>query len=1054
MRRKAIIDIEVNGEKAIAKLERLAAKRATMLQNEITLVNRELAVAQANGAKQGELLAKREVLEEALAKSRLKRYTKYFALQNAIAAKEAAVTRSEEREGARRDRLRARRMRKRRRLRIARNTDEYNDYVASRELGRKGDRAKAKDRAIAAKAEAAAEHKARMTVLAVEKGAHIKSEVELKRHLAAKAAATHAALAAIMPRSMGGPGRQRKASGTKTFKKGGLGGGAPSPRAGLGPGGGFGYMGVGGGLAVAGIAGFAGAGLAKSAASSFLEQEVAVTRMMSLVTREEQKMGFTLERGRKAAQDLARTLGVDVAEAAMIMRRAITAAVDPSDAQAAAQVGHGLAVIEGADPEKVTQMLATVRNAFGASAGSFKEIANIIFTGVDEGLVKLEETSGILGNLAASTATVGFSFKETMAAHTALTRGGMSGPRAGTALRSFAEILMKDPTEKVRAARGATGLTGVLESGDMDLMSTLEAFKNAADSSDYSMTELLGGRQRALRALLPLTGELRDDMYDILDAMDRNVESDRRMLETQKMMNTEAMQFKRLTSAIDVGWGQIGDGISTAFLDWIKDGREIDDVIKDWGVSFEKAAGKVGTLSTLMGRAMNTTGAIMEWTSVFSLFNKVMSLTAPARDNAKVAARDARNSAIDKSTFETFVEHTAAEKEKAEAAIKISDDAAERIAKMKENREAQLRSNTAAGLKESFDIEFKDTREGYNKRLAFIREHYAEAARVVNKHFSALKKSRADFESWGQSLTAKKEAFRKKVRPETGNESISRGLKRFGVLKDTANAQQGFGRTADSLKTRGQAMDASAGFADMDLQSFMTANIDDQTIEQLVGNNAEFGAAPWKKFMAIRKKREEVAEQQRKMRNSFQDFNMAGGEATAGMNFSQWFAKQGMDEQGALGNTQGFAATMDGTEEKLTEAISQHDRLKALSEGIRDAWRGTDESVANLNANMATLMERARGMTDEAFVKEAAKLGAQGKGITDTITAFGSEASERFTGGSPEQVDSIAGARKIVYNTINVTVPPGTDARGVANTVADRLKTEEDRGVANANPNK
>ena len=127
--------------------------------------------------------------------------------------------------------------------------------------------------------------------------------------------------------------------------------------------------------------------------------------------------------------------------------------------------------------------------------------------------------------------------------------------------------------------------------------------------------------------------------------------------------------------------------------------------------------------------------------------------------------------------------------------------------------------------------------------------------------------------------------------------------------------------------------------------------------------------------------------------------------------------------------------------------------LRGMVDGIKDAWRGVDAQQKSVLATFDTLIERAGEMKGVVFQGAGRSAIATGEELLQSVTNFGTDASERYTGGSPEKVDPIAKERKITYNvTINAGL--GVDGASVGKSFVEYVKTTDDRGLASPDANK
>jgi len=219
-----------------------------------------------------------------------------------------------------------------------------------------------------------------------------------------------------------------------------------------------------------------------------------------------------------------------------------------------------------ADLERVVSVTATVIKNYGMAWEDAGAIQDKIQNTAKVGETTFEEMAASLPRVAASAATLGVELDELMGAYATLT--GVSGDTSEvtTQLLSALNGLIKPSSEATNlaeqmgiafdaaAVKAAGGFASFLEQLDRDISS----FSASTGMLREEVYGRLFGNAEALKALLPLTGELRDkfvenvgEMSDTAGTLDRAVE--------QMSQTSEAR-----TQLMKNQWSSLGDMVQSA----------------------------------------------------------------------------------------------------------------------------------------------------------------------------------------------------------------------------------------------------------------------------------------------------------------------------------------------------------------------------------------------------------------------------------------------------------------------------------------------------------
>ena len=606
---------------------------------------------------------------------------------------------------------------------------------------------------------------------------------------------------------------------------------------GIGPNGGFGYLMGGGGVGTAIIGGVMAHQGISATTRAYLDQEEALGRLMSLVSDFEQQAGFTWDFARSKAQRLARTLGIDVTDAAIAMREAVTANVDPLKAGGFVTGAQGLALSEGVDVKAVTGMLAQIRNAFELTGEQMAGLPDIMFTAMDQGVFKLKQASQQIGDMAGIAKTVGFEYREALAAVSALTRSGMSSARAMTSIRALGELIMKGPTAKVAARRKEVGLDLRKSVAQGGLVGVIEDLKKATEGGQYNVAELLGGRVRALKGVAQLINQGNDDFLDILDKMYQS--EGRAAREAAKLLDNPATRMKRLGETIETVMANIGETFVTPFLDLLGEGDDFtknmesivgfsDRIMHNMKWLTEGSFDKIAELKALLGlgdTSLTGFGALDDAT--LWLGDKFHGTKrASDVDEEEQAIRDAFARSEGYTSEADMMANLAWKKKQAKEAEKIKQDSIDRQNQIEEVAARERAERAKALAKEQSDY-----------RKALFKEQLSMAEKIHTRIMS-LEKQRRDFLASEAERTAKADLAGRK---QTELEKFARLHGKYSSAKARAQSATDPADLKSALASMSEATSAMRG---MDLNSVL-ANFGSDYLSARTGLAGNFPETPF-----------------------------------------------------------------------------------------------------------------------------------------------------------------------------------------------------------------
>lgn len=181
---------------------------------------------------------------------------------------------------------------------------------------------------------------------------------------------------------------------------------------------------------------------------------------------------------------------------------------EASDALKVLEISAKAAVAGLTDTATSSRGIVFVLNAYGKSAEEAAGVSDILFKTVDEGVIKFGELTNVIGDVAGPAAQAGIEFGEIGAAIAFLTKQGISGAEATTALRNLITRII-DPADSAKAAAKALGielsLAGLKAAGGF---TEFIAQIRQATGGDITKLQAIFPEERSFRAASRLAGEV------------------------------------------------------------------------------------------------------------------------------------------------------------------------------------------------------------------------------------------------------------------------------------------------------------------------------------------------------------------------------------------------------------------------------------------------------------------------------------------------------------------------------------------------------------------
>lgn len=481
-----------------------------------------------------------------------------------------------------------------------------------------------------------------------------------------------------------------------------------------------------------------------------------------------------------------------------------------------------------ADLQQVVTVSSTIIKNYGLEWSAVGDIQDKIQLTAKNGVTTFEQLAAALPRVSGNAATLGVSVDELLGAFATLT--GVSGNTAevSTQLAAVFTALVKPSSEAAKMAdamgvsfnaaaiRGAGGLQNFLTSLDA-------AVKSYAASSGMLEQEIYGrlfGSAEALRALIPLNGELADkfasnvsDMVNSAGTIDQAFEQMSKTGEARRqMLENQTGAFWDLFAGISATVGPLLDFAASAGMT----AMSVASLVKTFNaLHVSQKLALVGNKG-LSAAMVLMTGRTTKLTTVVRVFSSAMRTGAYSATAFKIALR----SLLIASGVGAVIAAVGAA---IDAFANSADEAAEKATEFNEAEEAY--KNAAAEAKVEIDGEIKTLGD-----LIKAKGDTADAIDRLNRKYGEIFGSHKTAEEWYNVLTSKSQAYIRMLGYEAQARVLAAKIAENQVKQDMA-AQKMEGMREDGTATKKKRIITSVG--GLGGSSFTEAEVNTKPYQQL-----------------------------------------------------------------------------------------------------------------------------------------------------------------------------------------------------------------------------
>lgn len=346
-----------------------------------------------------------------------------------------------------------------------------------------------------------------------------------------------------------------------------------------------------------------GVGLAAMKVSTDFEAGMSNVKAVSGAT------GTEFEKLRQRAIDLGASTTFSATEVADAMTEMAKAGWGTSEIMsgmegvlnAASASGEGLAVVAGIVADAIT--------GFGMSAKDSTKVADLLAQSANAGTISVSDLGESFKYVAPIAKTMGLSIEDTVTAITAMSKSGIKGSQAGTALRTMLSSMIK-PTDDVAAAMDELGISLTNSDGSFKpLKQTLDemrtSFSGLTDEQKAYYANVLAGREgmSGLTAILSMSQQEYDKLSD---SMKNSAGVAKQTAEVMK--DNLKGSVEELGGALETAGINIGEVLTPSFRKITDGTKDLVNEFNDLSDEQQKNIVKWAGLATAMGPVASLTG--------------------------------------------------------------------------------------------------------------------------------------------------------------------------------------------------------------------------------------------------------------------------------------------------------------------------------------------------------------------------------------------------------------------------------------------------------------
>jgi TP901 family phage tail tape measure protein len=266
------------------------------------------------------------------------------------------------------------------------------------------------------------------------------------------------------------------------------------------------------------------------------------------------------------------------------------------------------------DTETAAKGILAVLNAYGMGADQATRVSDVMFKTVDRGIINFEELSGQIGDVISTASTAGVPIEQVGAAIATLTKGGLSGAEAVTALNQVMLTFIAPSKDEIKTAKALGIEFNANTLATKGLGGAMAMVGQVAGGNVETMAKLFGN-VRALKGALGLTRGEGAAFAGDLTAMQGAAGATAKAFEIQtKSYDAQAKNFSNTVNVLKIAIGEqllpIMTGLGQAVLPVVRAFSNLPEPAKKVVVVLGILLAVLGPLLTMAGLAVSGIAAL------------------------------------------------------------------------------------------------------------------------------------------------------------------------------------------------------------------------------------------------------------------------------------------------------------------------------------------------------------------------------------------------------------------------------------------------------------
>lgn len=234
-----------------------------------------------------------------------------------------------------------------------------------------------------------------------------------------------------------------------------------------------------------------------------------------------------------------------------------------SDATTFLEIAMKAATAGVTDTRTAVDALSSVVNAYGSDALSAQQASDIFFTAIKRGKTTFPELAAAIGLIAPTASQLNVSLAEVAGGIATLTRSGVKTDLAVTSLNATMLAFLKPSKDMAQTIQDIAGVSATTFLKTQGLRKGLEELTKEVGQNEERWAALFPNI-RAVRAVLPLTGRLAQDLADDIDAMSDSTGASEQAF--NRFRGTVQFRMNQVQNRVEDAMIRIGDSTALAML--------------------------------------------------------------------------------------------------------------------------------------------------------------------------------------------------------------------------------------------------------------------------------------------------------------------------------------------------------------------------------------------------------------------------------------------------------------------------------------------------------